>query len=268
MDPSPSDEEVNFDLFGDFSPEEQERTSARHATMNKANDARLNHLQHSHTSPEDRTIKDNRWLFMHTRRHHRHDSNSSPDATLPCMISQLLTRDECQTILNQLPSATSTDWTTARHSAFPTTDIPVATTPSLHYLMPLLQDRLVSSVLAPTYGFARHQLGFRDLFLVRYDSQAQQGLAPHTDGCLMSFSILINSPDDFEGGGTLFYIDSKTVMMRPTHQGDVVHHDACITHQGVNITRGKRIILVGFVDTIDTIRQEQQSNGTRKLRSE
>ncbi|SAL99824.1 hypothetical protein [Absidia glauca] len=266
MDPSPSDDEANFDLFGDLSPDEQEQTSARHATMNKANDARLDQLQHSRISPEDRTIKANRWLFMHTRRHHRHDS--SPDATLPCLIPQLLTQDECQTILDQLPGATSTEWTTARHSAFPTTDIPIATTPSLRYLMPLLQDRLVSSVLAPIYGFARHQLGFRDLFLVRYDSQAQQGLAPHTDGCLMSFSILINSPDDFEGGGTLFYTGSNTVMMRPTHQGDVVHHDACITHQGVNITRGERIILVGFVDTVDTIRQDQLGNGARKLRSE
>ncbi|KAI8341316.1 hypothetical protein BC941DRAFT_416499 [Chlamydoabsidia padenii] len=237
--------------------------------MNKNNDARLDQLLNSHTSPNDQSITTNRWIYMHTRR-----NNSKLSITLPSLIPRLLTQDECQTILAQVPSATSTEWTTGRHSAFPTTDIPIATTPGLRYLIPLLQQRLVSSVLAPIYGFGRDQLGFRDLFLVRYDSQAQQGLAAHTDGCLMSFNILINSPDEFQGGGTLFYTrNDNEVIMRPTHQGDVVHHDACIKHQGLDISWGQRIILVGFVDTLDTIQKDKlsQNNGTasslRKLRA-
>ncbi|ORZ17666.1 hypothetical protein BCR42DRAFT_412265 [Absidia repens] len=255
-----SDDDHDFDLFGDLDVDEQKQAAARQATMNQANEARLNHLIQQHKSPQDRSIASNRWIYKYIRHH------TMMDANLPTLLPQLLSTEECCHIMDHIPSASSNDWTTARHSAFPTTDIPIGTCPPLQYLTSLLQQRLVDSVLAPAYGFAPGQLGFRDLFLVRYDSHAQQGLAPHTDGCLMSFTILVNTPDDFDGGGTQFFItpprkttesEDAVIVVRPTRQGDAVHHDACIKHQGLDITRGQRILLVGFVDTIDVIQKDQ-----------
>ncbi|CAO3598528.1 unnamed protein product [Absidia cylindrospora] len=222
-------DDQDFDLFGDLDVDELKQAAAR----------------------------SNRWIYKHIRH--------NMDANFPTLLPQLLSAKECRHIMDHIPSASSNDWTTTRHSAFPTTDIPIGTCPPLQYLVSLLQQRLVDSVLAPVYGFAPGQLGFRDLFLVRYNSQAQQGLAPHTDGCLMSFTILVNPPAEFDGGGTQFFIASprkaesedSVIVVRPTHQGDAVHHDACIKHQGLDITRGQRILLVGFVDTIDVIQKDQ-----------
>lgn len=76
----------------------------------------------------------------------------------------------------------------------------------------------------------------------------------HTDGCLISFNILLNPQSEFEGGGTLFEgIDAPVEIS----QGDCVVHDAHIKHGGMDITRGTRLILVGFVDTVDTITKDK-----------
>ena len=49
----------------------------------------------------------------------------------------------------------------------------------------------------------------RDVFVVKYegggkDEEGQAGLSVHRDHCLMTFSILLNSAQNFEGGGTYF----------------------------------------------------------------
>ncbi|KAI8093816.1 uncharacterized protein BX664DRAFT_330645 [Halteromyces radiatus] len=245
-----------FDLFGDLDPEEQIQATTRQKSMHHDNNIRLKRLQQD--PPEKRTIATNRWIYSQVFRQ---------PSLHPCVLPHLLSPEECDKILSQLPTFTD-EWTMDRHSVFPTTDIPIASTPSLHYLTNLLQHRLVEPILAPTYGFAPGQLGFRDLFLVCYDSSAQNGLAPHTDGCLLSFNVLINSPDGFDGGGTLFFLPSDDLTIRPNHQGDAVYHDAHIRHQGLDITRGQRIVLVGFVDTVDTLEKDRIAQQLPKRRME
>ena len=44
----------------------------------------------------------------------------------------------------------------------------------------------------------------------------------HRDGSLISFSIALTSPGDFEGGGTRFVGVEK--VLRPEHSGDLVTH--------------------------------------------
>ena len=73
----------------------------------------------------------------------------------------------------------------------------------------------------------------------------QRSLNVHTDGSLFSFNILLNEPSDFDGGGTRFEPTGLTVA--PSRRGAAVGHSGQVRHSGVEITRGQRYLLVGFV---------------------
>ena len=60
----------------------------------------------------------------------------------------------------------------------------------------------------------------------------------------MSFNILLSNNSDFEGGGT--YFDDG--LTSKTEQGDLLIHSSKIKHSGKPITKGKRYLLVGFVN--------------------
>ena len=47
------------------------------------------------------------------------------------------------------------------------------------------------------------------------------------------------------------------------NQGDCAHHDGTVKHSGVSITKGERYILVGFIDTIDTIEKDKMTKTIR-----
>ncbi|CAO3636020.1 unnamed protein product [Cunninghamella blakesleeana] len=238
-------------------------------------------------------MRENSWVFAQQKR-------VQPKLIQPFIQPNILSLKECQYIVDSLiPQQLKQSWTTYRHSAFPTIDIPIKTTPCLQYLIPILYERLIEPIIAPYYGFAPLQLGFRDVFLVLYDADhqgpfAQTGLAPHTDGSLISFNILINSPNDYEGGGTFFYVESsesslnpsssnntttnsntttnnnntkgnnnmetkKGTLIKPSNTGDCVIHCGKTMHQGVDITKGKRMIIVGFIETFETIENDQST---------
>lgn len=76
----------------------------------------------------------------------------------------------------------------------------------------------------------------------------------HTDGCFLSFNVLLNAPCKFEGGGTLFTDKQELVTLK---QGEMLLHFSKREHAGVEITSGKRMLLVGF---IETRRQQLESN--------
>ena len=73
------------------------------------------------------------------------------------------------------------------------------------------------------------------------------GLAPHRDGFLLSFSVLLSRPGvDFQGGGTR--LASLGVCASPERAGDVFMHSGKLLHSGEAITAGARFIMVGFVE--------------------
>ncbi|KAI8921643.1 hypothetical protein BC831DRAFT_476196 [Entophlyctis helioformis] len=165
-------------------------------------------------------------------------------------------------------------WTTDRHDSFPTTDVPVADLqPDLAaFIVSSLTDRVLGPAAAAT-GFLPSDLVFLDLFIVLYDADhgGQRSLDEHTDGCLLSFNVLINAPSDFTGGGTFFSSlpSSGAAAMPETQmpetqtpampvpmgylamlgQGDCVVHDSKLPHAGREVTRGRRMICVGFVES-------------------
>mmetsp|Transcript_25615 Transcript_25615/g.47746 ORF Transcript_25615/g.47746 Transcript_25615/m.47746 type:complete len:317 (-) Transcript_25615:39-989(-) len=85
------------------------------------------------------------------------------------------------------------------------------------------------------------------IFVVRYDASDGQSYLPlHTDSSRLSFNVLLSS--DFEGGGT-WYCDplfDRTCNLHPS-VGEVLLNDALVLHEGLEVTRGRRYILVGFL---------------------
>lgn len=236
------EDDRDIDLFSDLTEEEAE---ARDARAQRLKASILDSLNQLPDDPCQRSRAQNRLLFRH----------SSSTRQQPFTIPSLLSASECQTILYTI-SLQNSEWLTSRHSAFTTTDIAVSSLPQLAHTLPdLLNQRLLAKHIAPYFGFhPTRDLAFRDLFIVRYAHDAQRGLRMHTDGCLISFNILLNPQSEFEGGGTLFEgIDAPVEIS----QGDCVVHDAHIKHGGMDITRGTRLILVGFVDTVDTITKDK-----------
>ena len=116
--------------------------------------------------------------------------------------------------------------------------------------------RRVLRPLAPIYflpglpsghAFLPEHLELRDCFFVKYSAAAggQRSLVLHTDGSIFSFNILLSDPNGgFEGGGTFF--EPSGVTVRPA-RGCALGHSGQVRHCGVEITRGDRYLLVGFV---------------------
>jgi hypothetical protein len=231
-------DETDIDLFGELTEEE---VQGREARAQKLKDQLLNSIADLPQDPSQRTMAQNRRIFRQA------------SYTPPFIIPSLLLQAECRGILDTLGH--ETEWLTARHSAFATTDIAVSSIPGLASSLPgQLKARLLQTHIAPRFGFhPQRDLAFRDLFTVRYSHDAQRGLQMHTDGCLISFNILLNSRTEFDGGGTVFETLDTPVEI---DQGDCVVHDAHIKHGGMDISRGTRLILVGFVDTVDTLKKD------------
>lgn len=173
-------------------------------------------------------------------------------------------------------------------------------------------ERILTQMAAAA-GFRHQDLGLKDLFAVCYagsmgeatattkrvaDTKVypipskQASLALHSDGCLLSFSLLLNHHNSFEGGGTFFKGSGKTFCVE---QGGLLMHDAglerkslllikahvgtaksflpenfsrltvvesllilaLVSDAGAKITSGQRIILVGFVETVDVLKIKQ-----------
>ena len=155
-------------------------------------------------------------------------------------------------------------WHKLRHGNYPTTDLNLVTDPfskqNRTYLGNLL-DRRLAPTLERIYGIPRQAFRAIDMFVVRYDEGIRTHLERHTDDGDVSFTILLN--EDFEGGGTRFWQRthetpshedvSSFAHVQPSRVGTVVTNHALINHEGFPVSKGTRIILVGFtsVDRFD-----------------
>lgn len=125
---------------------------------------------------------------------------------------QLWSKDECETVLKAvLSTADSEGWQTTRHQSYATTDLPSYFVLEVDgWVRSSLYQRLWP-LLYESYEVLPEDVEFRELFYVKYefsnensDVQTQANLALHRDGSLLSFNILLNSSEEFDGGGTYF----------------------------------------------------------------
>jgi len=187
----------------------------------------------------------------------------------------VLSRDECEAVrlAASIAARARGGWDRTRHRKYPTQDLPLRCLPA-----PLRQRvcealfRRVIRPLAPTFcgpAFLPEMLEMRDAFVVQYDADdpaGQRALAMHTDASLFSVNVLLSDPErEFIGGGTLFDFVRKGLneedgagaepvaategswTVRPA-QGTAIVHSGQLLHGGLRIERGKRYILVGFIE--------------------
>ena len=138
-------------------------------------------------------------------------------------------------------------WTSSRHKAYPTTDIPVVAIESIRNTLANIVHTDIFPVIRKIFGIEKYFLGINDLFVVKYDMYGQQSLEPHKDGSVFSFSILLNDPKDFEGGGTQIM---STEEIYKLNKGGLLIHSGYNKHSGVKITSGLRYLLVGFINYV------------------
>ena len=234
---SPDDE---LDLFGEDTEEDiaaRQLVAQRFAATNAAARGRIGPL-------ESRSAAESRRLYML-------QNILRQEVTV---LRAVFSAEECAALVVAAEAAARHcgGWNTRRHSAFPTTDIPLQELDEL--ASALIRTRVQTSVLNPTAaarGFRPEHIGCRDLFVVKYDAVSQgvqTGLAIHTDGSIISFNILLNDTTEFKGGGTFFEHLRHTVC---PERGECVVHDGKYPHAGAHITSGVRYLLVGFVESTD-----------------
>ena len=138
-------------------------------------------------------------------------------------------------------------WTTSRHYAVPTTDIPVYQIPKL---LSWFNEQLKYKIFpAMEINFeidsSCSRLRIFDAFLVKYDaSTGQKRLPLHNDQSEFSLTIAMNPLDEYEGGGTYFCETNETCK---TEVGGVISFHGDLLHAGTVITKGKRYIIVCFI---------------------
>ncbi|PSR88810.1 hypothetical protein BD289DRAFT_366627 [Coniella lustricola] len=262
---SDSDLDLDLDLFSDEA--DQTAASIKAALLQRADQARGQKLA-ALPPPSQRTPAQNRTAYVLSRQRLQ-----------PTVLPRVLTSDECELVV-----AAVVDYVhrqgglqSTRHEKFPTTDVPVSDlclrrgSPPGTAVADLVSAWVSERVLRPLAektGFRPHHLGLKDLFVVCYSApqpgpgrnspwypipSQQTSLAIHSDGCLLSFTLLLNHHDAFQGGGTFFKATARTHRVQ---QGDVLIHDGGLEHAGAEVTAGQRIILVGFVETIDVLREK------------
>jgi len=133
-----------------------------------------------------------------------------------------------------------------RHATYATCDFAVDECAALSdYLEEIAWEEKVLKFLKDHYGIV-HDAKFLDLFVACYQApyqnhQVMDRLQGHRDGSLLSFTMVLN--DDFQGGGTV--IDNQALQLPP---GGAVVHCGKIWHGAAPVTKGTRIVMVGFVD--------------------
>lgn len=156
----------------------------------------------------------------------------------------LLTPFECKLLINDANeyASNSEGYFKNRHINYPTTDIPVGYLDS--YSIILSKMHIIFNTINKEYNVDPSLLNVTDIFFVRYDHNKQNKLNEHKDGSEFSFIITLN--DDFEGGGTK--INDNVYKLKI---GQCLVFCGQNYHSGVDITKGVRYIVAGFIRIIN-----------------
>lgn len=167
--------------------------------------------------------------------------------------SPIISHDECSRAITWAEATAKVrpgGWTTSRHYAVPTTDMPLHDIPPLlDWFNGVLENRL-RPLLAMQFG--EEEVGnngsdvfIHDAFIVRYDaSGGQKHLPLHRDQSTHSFTIALNSMSEYDGGGT--FIDSLKKAVLVSKGGALSFRGDQLLHGGDPVVGGRRYIIVAF----------------------
>lgn len=200
-------------------------------------------------------------------------------------VESLLTAEQsmkCRQLAKEY-AATSGCWDSpdnGRHQTYATCDFPLDECETLStFLEEIDFHEDILSRLSQHYNVDMEDMSYLDLFCAHYQAQDYGGetgvaaargatmdrLEEHRDGSLLSFTVLLTPPDEFEGGGTTFDAlrdvnttnnETSSVLypkgvIRPSRAGDCVLHSGKLLHGADVVTSGERTVLVGFIEVAD-----------------
>ncbi len=164
----------------------------------------------------------------------------------------ILSRKQCEQIIQWAETAAQEreeGWTTSRHYAVPTTDIPIHEIPPILEMFNTIFNQRLRPLLALQFG--KDEVGkdgcdiyIHDAFVVRYDARKQRHLPLHRDQSTHSFTIALNDSSEYDGGGT--YIAKRNLSIRPSLGGALSFRGDKLLHGGDPLIRGRRYIIVAF----------------------
>jgi hypothetical protein len=166
--------------------------------------------------------------------------------------------------LAEAHASSNEGWTTARHFAVPTTDLPVHSSPDLlKWFNGTLRDAIFPAVAQVT-GAASDKLRVIDAFVVRYDASKQKALPLHSDQSEYSITLPLNDRNEYCGGGTFFAALDEAVNC---DAGGLVVFPGALYHAGAPTTKGRRYVIVAFLfEDVDKDELERRLDGAdRKL---
>ena len=139
------------------------------------------------------------------------------------------------------------EWTTTRHTYYPTTDQTMA---DLGFQK--IYQKVLEQFVYPIWIWYWELEGDNwntsrsENFIVKYDTLNQGSLAIHHDSSAITLNVRLN--DDFKGGGT--FLPRYKLTLQPKKKGYAMAHPGQITHKhgGRPVTEGTRYILVSFTN--------------------
>jgi len=177
-----------------------------------------------------------------------------PELEEPFCMESLWTSQQCEAFLAEaIAAADLRGWQSTRHRHYPTVDIPACDIPSGAYCE--LRSSLDSRVLPEMQQRYRTKaLRIKEAFFVKYeapsdapsDAPSQAGLDFHKDGTLLNCVVVLNDPEDFEGGGTVFAPPLDRTY-KPG-RGDCLCSCGQLFHGANQVTRGKRFVFIAFIE--------------------
>jgi hypothetical protein len=162
----------------------------------------------------------------------------------------LLTEAECQRVIQLTEAHVGREegggWTTSRHYAVPTTDIPLHAVPSLVGWFNAFAKASLFPLLASQFGKPATTFRIHDAFIVKYDARAQRYLPLHCDESEYSFTLALNPTSEYSGGGT--YFPSLLQAVRPEQVCAVVLLPPPVSHSFHTPNTNRRATLCPFLE--------------------
>jgi hypothetical protein len=138
-------------------------------------------------------------------------------------------------------------WNVFRHENYPTVDMPLQPINTVFKFCALAFSNLFKKIFKSYCMADKYTADVQDMFIVKYEVDAQKSLSIHKDGTHLSFNIMLSDINDYEGGGT-YFDDGLTYYL---NRGDVLVHSGYINHGSHDITKGERYVLVVFFNIVE-----------------
>jgi tetratricopeptide (TPR) repeat protein len=154
-----------------------------------------------------------------------------------------LSEIDCKQVIEWAES--NKNWTTSRHYAVPTNDVPVHSIPQLLSWFNQWMDSVVRPLFSKQFDVTPANIFVHDAFVVRYEAARTNNFLPvHVDESTHSFVLVLNG--DFEGGGT-YFCDHYTTLAPKTPGCLVSFRGDSLRHGGNVVTKGTRYIMAVFL---------------------